>query len=184
MRKLRPDSNQSQLTPEETERLLEACRTMGYREAVEWANANLGVETTTASLCRWYQAQSAGLTSGRLRAALKASEDFDAQLDTANLAAREANALRAAYWDASNSGDIAAMERLGSLILEYVKADRAFTETGLKQRRIAQYEDAARLAREKFEAAERRLSEAKAVVMNEALTDEQRMEKIRGIFAP
>ena len=164
MRKLRPDSNQAQLTPEETERLLEACRTMGYREAVEWAKTNLSIDTTTASLCRWYQVQSAELTQGRLRAALMASENFDAQLDVANLAAREANAIRAAYWDAVNSNDLEAIIRLGKLLLEHAKANRDTAKIELIQQRLAQYEEAANLARQKFEAAECRLADTKAAV--------------------
>ena len=57
VRKLRPDSNQSDLSADETERLMKACRTMGYREAVVWAKEHLDVETSTGSLCRWYQKQ-------------------------------------------------------------------------------------------------------------------------------
>ena len=56
-RKLRPDSNQAKLSVDDAEKLFEACRTMGYRKATEWAKAKLKHKTSTASLCRWYQKQ-------------------------------------------------------------------------------------------------------------------------------
>ncbi|MGN0846821.1 MAG: hypothetical protein ACI4RA_05495 [Kiritimatiellia bacterium] len=55
-------------------------------------------------------------------------------------------------------------------------------ELGLKARAQATRDDQLRLAREKFEAAEKRLSAATKAVTDETLTDEQRVERIKGIF--
>ena len=161
MRKPRPDSNQTRLTAEDSERLLEACRSMGYRDAATWAKDNLDLKTTPASLCRWYRRQTADLTTGRLRAAIKASEDFDAELDSRNLDARAANALRSMLWEAMQSGEVEAIDRLGKLVLEYVKAEGKAADLDLRRERITQQEETLKLAREKFEAAERRLATVK-----------------------
>jgi len=182
MRKLRPDSNQSKLSPGDTERLMEACRSMGYADAVAWAKLNLKIDTTTASLCRWYRKQSEELTSGQLKAAIKASENFDAELDSRNLDARAANALRTLFWEAVQSRDVDSIERLGKMVFEHNKVEGKATELELKQQRIAQQEDALKLSREKFEAQERRLAAAQEVVADETMTPEQRIQKTKEIF--
>ncbi len=161
MRKLRPDSNQSDLGAEACDRLEEACRTMSYVDAVAWARAELGIATSPASLCRWYQRRQAELTRGRLRRAVKASEDFDAALDARDLDRRAAMALRAAYWEAVQSGDLESITRLGKLVLDYNASDRGAEEFALKQRAQVTKDEQLRLAREKFEASEARLNAAR-----------------------
>jgi len=125
MRKLRPDSNQADLGADACERLAEACRTMGYAAAANWARAELGVETSVASLCRWWQRQASDSLKGRLRQAVRASEDFDAELDGKDLDARAQMALRAVYWEAVQGGDLDAIARLGKLVLDYSGDARA-----------------------------------------------------------
>ncbi|MBR0196642.1 MAG: hypothetical protein IJQ34_00735 [Kiritimatiellae bacterium] len=55
-------------------------------------------------------------------------------------------------------------------------------ELELKERRQSTAEDQLKLAREKFEAAERRLNEVKDVTQSSTLTDEERVAKIKSIF--
>ena len=55
-------------------------------------------------------------------------------------------------------------------------------ELALKERRQSTAEDQLKLAREKFEAAERRLNEVKEVAEKSSLTDEERVAKIKSIF--
>jgi hypothetical protein len=55
-------------------------------------------------------------------------------------------------------------------------------ELDLKKQAQQTKDEALKLAREKFEAAEARLNEAKAVAGNAAMTDEERMSKIKEIF--
>jgi len=161
---------------------MEACRSMGYAKAVTFARDNLKLDTNTASLCRWYRKQSAELTSGRLKAAIKASENFDAELDSRNLDARAANALRAAYWEAVQSADVENIERFGKMVLDYNYAENKAAELELKQQRITQQEEALKLSRDKFEAQERRLAAAQETVTDETLSHEQRVQKVKEIF--
>lgn len=63
-------------------------------------------------------------------------------------------------------------------------SDKRATTEGLALKRRAQdtKEETLRLSREKFEAAEARLANAKDIVTDEKLTDAQRTEKIKEIF--
>ena len=161
-RKQRPDGNQSALNAEQTEALMEACRTMGYYRAGLWAREHLGHATTTASLCRWYRRHTSEQTRGALRRAVEASKDFDAELDARNMDARAKNALSVAYWDAIQAGDAARIQAFGKLMLDFAKSDQNAARLDLEQRRVAELEASNKLAREKFEATEARIGAAAA----------------------
>ena len=163
MRKLRPDSNQSHLSPEDAERLMEACRTMSYGKAAEWARKNLNFETTTASLCRWYGKQRLELTSGDLRKTLAASEEFNSAVDSAALDSAMANALRTKFWTAiqtqSGEGNIEHVAQLGKLTLDVIKSTQNDKKITLLEKRVAMQEDQLRVAGENYAALQARCKE-------------------------
>lgn len=160
MRKLRPDSNQADLGADACERLLEACRSMGYAAAADWAREHLGIATSVASLCRWWQRQATDQLRGRMRQAVRASEEFDAELDGRDLDARAQMALRAAYWDAVQSADLDAIERLGKLVLAYSGDARAAE----RQERLLAAERERDSARSALSAAQARIAELEAAL--------------------
>ena len=179
-RKQRPDSNQASLTAEQTERLMEACRVQGYFHAALWAEKELGLKTTTASLCRWYRKQSGEQTRGALRKAVEASAAFDADLDSRNMDARAKNALSAAFWDAMHDGNAAQIQAFGKLMLDFAKSDQNASRLELETRRVSELEGANKLAREKFEEMKARWNATQATLANlnktGALSEEARLE--------
>lgn len=159
MRKPSPKSNQANLSPDQTERLMESCRVMGYFRAALWAEKELGLQTSTASLSRWYQKQAQEMTAGKLREMLQGSEEFDAQLDRKQVDARIANALRSKFFEVLQSTeDIESVKAFGALVLNFVRNEQNDERITMQKDRVAQMDEALKLQREKFEAQEARFA--------------------------
>jgi len=153
VRKPSPKSNQANLTPDQTERLMESCRVMGYFRAALWAEKELGLQTSTASLSRWYQKQAQELTAGKLRQMLQGSEEFDAQLDRKQVDQRIANALRTKFFEVMQStDDIESVKGFGTLLLNFVRNEQNDERTDVMRRKVEHAEEMLKISQDKFRA--------------------------------
>lgn len=168
------------ITPEQADELFDRLRTMPYYAAVAWVAQTWGLTVSISGLRRWWQRESAARARADLRSAIRASEQFDKDLDARALDQRAAHALRAAFWQAVTAGDAAAVKTFGAMVLDYNADGRGVAEIEIKRQAQATRDEQLRLARDKFEAAESRLSAAKAAVerLNQSggLTAEARAE--------
>ena len=103
-----------------------------------------------------------------LRESAYASEAFAESEDVKALDRRKRAAVVSAMWEALNAKDVDSIVKLGRLI--------ASMDAGRRD------DDALRLAREKFEAAERRASAAKNALGDAKLTDADKIARMKEIF--
>lgn len=158
-------------------------RAQNWTDAVKWIEDNYAVRVCKTSYYDFMKEMGKQAALDRvvkLRAKREEAERIseEAKLDDATTR----NTLLCLANDAALEGD-------SSQSVQYANAavavwTRMLAEQELKLRQQAQQtkDDALKLAREKFEAAERRLNAAKDAFENETLTEEQRREKLREIF--
>jgi hypothetical protein len=155
VRKPSPKSNQATLTAEQQERLMESCRVMGYYRAAMWAEKELGLQTSTASLSRWYQKQAQEMTAGKLREMLQGSEEFDAQLDRKQVDARIANALRTKFFEViQGTEDVETVKAFGALVLNFVRNEQNDERLDVMRRKVEHAEELLKISQDKFRAIE------------------------------
>ena len=146
-------------------KLYELLKGASYEEALPKVRAEFGVRTTVSSLSRFMKRRA---VVEHLRESVYASEAFAESDDVKALDKRKRSAVVSAMWEALTAKDTKSIVALGRLLVSM--------DAGRRD------DDALRLAREKFEAAERRENAAKAAVTDAKLTDEQRMSKLKEIY--
>ena len=184
MSKLRTDSWAANLTEEQSWQLYYKSRALKWNEAADWAVKEFSVDAPSrTAFYAWL---------GRMR-----KEESAHRLEQAATAAAEAAAL--AKTKTSDDALIAAYKAMGAELAlrtgsageagKFVQmagalADRRLRaeELKLKARAQSTKDETLRLAREKFEAAEKRLSAVQGAVDAPQLTDAERVAKIKGIF--
>lgn len=184
MRNVRTDSWASSLTEEQSWQLYYKSRALRWNEAADWAVKEYGVEAPSrTAFYAWL---------GHMRA-----EESAHRLEQAATAAAEAAAL--AKTQTSDDALIAAYKAMGAELAlrtgsageagKFVQmagalADRRLRAEELKLKARAQQtkDETLRLAREKFEAAERRENAAKAALGDTKLTDADKLAKMKEIF--
>ena len=148
MRKPSPKSNQAALTEEQQELLFEACVSMGYFRAALWAEKEFGLQTSTASLSRWYQKRAQELTTGRLRKMLQGADDFDAQLDRKQVDAKISNLLRTKFFEViQGTEDIESVKSFGTLLLNFVRNEQNDERLDVMRKRLEQTEEQLKIVR-------------------------------------
>lgn len=170
------------ITPEQADQLFELLRSTPYYAAAKWVDEQWHLTVSVSGLRRWWARETKARSRADLRNAIKASEQFDKDLDARALDTRAANALRAAYWSAITSGDKEAVKTFASLVLDYNADARGGDELEIKRKALEVKERKLGLDREKFEAAEARLNAAKNLVTDDTLTPEQREAKLKSLF--
>lgn len=170
------------ITPEQADQLFELLRVTPYYAAVKWVDEQWHITVSVSGLRRWWARESASRARADLRSAIKASEQFDKDLDARALDERATHAIRAAFWSAITSGDMKSVQALGGLVLDYNADARGGSELEIKRKALEVKERKLGLDREKFEAAEARLNKAKDIVADTKLTDAERTARIREIF--
>jgi hypothetical protein len=147
-RKASPKSNQATLTEEQQERLFEACVPMGYYRAALWAEKEFGLQTSVASLSRWYSKRAQEMTKGRLREMLQGADEFDAQLDRKQVDAKIANALRTKFFEViQGTEDVETVKAFGALVLNFVRNEQNDERLDVMRKRLEQTEEQLRIAR-------------------------------------
>lgn len=182
MRKDRTDSPLAALTEAQQDELFAVLRTMPYGRAVEWAAEHLGIETSVAGLARWWRRQSRARLRAQIRRDIDASAQFDRIADDSILDERMRKALKDGFFRFMSADDNAAALDFAKMALQANQGVHNAAMLAISRQRIKQQEDAARLAREKFEAAEQRLAAAKTAVTDSTLTPGEREARLKEIF--
>lgn len=170
------------ITPEQADELFELLRTSAYHTAVKWVDENWHITVSVSGLRRWWSRETKSRARDDLRSAIKMSEQFDKALDARALDERATNAIRAALWQAVTNNDVKSIYTLGSLVLDYNADARGGSELEIKRNALAIKERKLDLDREKFEAAEARLAQAKTTLSDTALTPAEREAKLKALF--
>lgn len=172
MRKPNVQSPLDRLEDAKQHKLYELLKGASYEEALPKVRAEFGVRTTVSSLSRFMKRR--GVVE-HLRESVYASEAFAESEDVKALDKRKRSAVVSAMWEALTAKDTKSIVALGRLLVSM--------DAGRRD------DDALRLAREKFEAAERRLATVQDAVKTAkanggGLTDEtlRKIEEAAGLL--
>ena len=163
MRKPNVQSPLDRLEDAKQHKLYELLKGASYEEALPKVRAEFGVRTTVSSLSRFMKRRA---VVEHLRESVYASEAFAESEDVKALDKRKRSAVVSAMWEALTAKDTKSIVALGRLSMDAGRRD----------------DDALRLAREKFEAAERRADAAKSALGDAKLTDADKIAKMKEIF--
>lgn len=172
------------LAPEQAEELYDLLRTMPYRVAVKWCAEKFSVTVSISGLRRWWARESKSRARSDLRSAIKASEQFDRQLDARALDARANNALRAAFWQAFTSGDKEALKTFASLSLDYNADSRdtdKLTRLLKSEQDLASARAALELLRQELAALRAQLADAGRVTLADPAAVADQLDRHLGV---
>ena len=186
MVKLRTDSWAAGLTEEQLWQLYNKSLRMNWPEIADWAVKEFGIKRkpkrtayfewkeTMAKAEHLHRIECGALAQGMIRegAATNTLQDGEARK------ALEQRAVELAML----TNDIDAAKDLYNLVLAIRDRELHAAELDIKERSQKTKDAQLKLAREKFEAAERRENAAKATLGDTKLTDEERVAKIKSIF--
>lgn len=165
MRKPNVQSPLDRLEDAKQHKLYEMLKGASYEDALPKVRAEFGVRTTVSSLSRFMKRRA---VVEHLRESVYASEAFAESEDVKALDKRKRSAVVSAMWEALTAKDTKSIVALGRLLVSM--------DAGRRD------DDALRLAREKFEASERRAAQAKETISDRKLTPEERESKLKEIF--
>ena len=184
MRNVRTDSWASSLTEEQSWQLYYKSRALKWNEAADWAVKEYGVEAPSrTAFYAWLAHMRVMESAHRLEQAATAAAEAAALAktktsDDALIAAYKAMGAELALRTGSAGEAGKFVQMAGALADRRLRAE----ELKLKARAQSTKDETLRLAREKFEAAEKRLSAVQGAVDAPQLTDAERVAKIKGIF--
>ena len=185
MAKVRTDSWAAGLTEEQSWELYSKARRCQWQEAAAWAVKEFGLEKGPSRTAFY-----AWMTAMR-------EEEHEHRMGQAAIAAAEAAALggkctkdealiqafKALATDvALTTGDAKSASAFVNSAMAIKARLQKEQELALKSAAQSTKDEQLKLAREKFEAAERRENAAKATVADNKLSDEERMAKLREIY--
>ena len=165
MRKPNLQSPLDRLEDAKQHRLYEMLKGASYEEVLPKVRATFGVHTTVSSLSRFMKRRAPLET---LRENVYASTAFEGSEDVQALDKRKRSAVVSAMWEALTAKDTKSIVALGRLLVSM--------DAGRRD------DDALRLAREKFEASERRAAQAKDTLADKKLTDAERTARLKEIY--
>ena len=164
-------------------RIYAQTRRAPWYEVSEWIAAEYGIGAPSRSALYAWTARMRKLESAhRIEQAIEAREEIGALAGTAAASDRLIEAYQSLAAELALKGNAPDAVRLTTMAMQLAAQQTAAAELALKRQRLGQQQDALRLAREKFEAAERRLSDAKDAVANSSLTPAERDARLREIF--
>jgi tetratricopeptide (TPR) repeat protein len=182
--KPRTDAWDAALTEAQRWEAYERFRRFTWGAVARWLQEEHGIETSRTALYRWASRMRKLESAHRIEQAIEAREEAG---ELATAAKQNDAELIEAYKTlaadiALRTGDAEAASRFLRMALDLAESNRQRSELDLKARAQETKDRALKLAREKFEAAERRLADAAATVGNVKLTDAERMAKLKEIF--
>jgi tetratricopeptide (TPR) repeat protein len=182
--KPRTDAWDAALTERQRWEAYERFRQFTWRQVATWLEEEHGIETSKTALYRWASRMRKLESAHRIEQAIEAREEAG---ELAASAKQNDSALIEAYKTlgadiALRTGDAKAASKFLRMALDISEANRAAAELDLKARAQETKDKALRLAREKFEAAERRLAAAKTTFTDAKLTPAERESKLKEIF--
>ena len=185
MSKLRTDSWASSLTEEQSWQLYYKSRALRWNEAAEWAVKEFGIESPSrTAFYAWLAHMRAEESAHRLEQAKTAALEAAALAKGVALSDTETEEAykRMAVELALRTGSAKEAQRFVEMATSLADRRLKREEIKLKGRAQETRDEALKLAREKFEAAERRENAAKATLGDTKLTDEAKIAKMKEIF--
>ena len=185
MAKLRTDSWAAALTEDQAWTLYAKARHSDWQDAAAWAVKEFGLsrKPSRSGFYKWLDYMRGEESSHRLSQAATAAAEAAALAktqakDAALIGAYKAMAAELALRTGS------AKEAQKFIEMATALADRQLhaAELDIKERSQKTKDEQLKLAREKFEAAERRENAAKGAIADAKLTDEERMAKLKEIY--
>jgi len=181
--KPRIDAWDAGLTDQQRWDAYDRLRRLPWQKVSLWAAEEFGVEPPSRSGLYRFASRLRKLESAhRLECALAARDEAGALV----AAETDDRTLVAAYktlaQDLALKGDAKTAETYTRMALQLADSARRRAELDLKGRAQKTRDEQLRLAREKFEAAERREDAAKAALGDTRLTDEAKIAKMKEIF--
>ena len=184
MSKLRTDSWASALTEEQSWQLYYKSRALRWNEAADWAVKEYGVEAPSrTAFYAWLAHMRVMESAHRLEQAATAAAEAAALAktktsDEAQIAAYKAMATELALRTGSAKEAEKFIQMAATLADKRLKA----AELKLKDRAQQTKDETLRLAREKFEAAEKRLERVAEVTGDLKLTPEEKLKELDRLF--
>ena len=181
---VRTDSWAAALTEEQGWALYYKSRALRWNEAAAWAVKEYGCEAPSrTAFYAWLKRMRGEESAHRLEQAATAAAEAAALAkaqarDEAMVGAYKAMAAELALRTGSAREAAKFVQMAGDITDRRLKAE----ELKLKQRAQETKDEALKLAREKFEAAERRLAAVQGAVDEPQLSDAERVAKIKSIF--
>jgi hypothetical protein len=184
MRNVRTDSWASSLTEEQSWQLYYKSRALRWNEAADWAVKEYGVEAPSRTAFYAWLAHMRGIESAhRLEQAATAAAEAAALAktktsDDALIAAYKAMGAELALRTGSAGEAGKFVQMAGALADRRLRAE----ELKLKARAQSTKDEQLKLAREKFQAAERRENAAKGTLADERLTPDEKLKELDRLF--
>ena len=182
-RKARADAWWAALSEEECWEVWEKFRRLPWHAVAKWLREEKGLEVSRAGVYRFGAFMRPQASARRLELAVFARREAEGLAKAAGAKQDVAEAFMAMGAEVAlrsgDAGDASAWIKMAASLLDAARQDAE-----LKLREEAQKTAAGQLAlaREKFEAAERREAEAKGVIGDAKLSDEAKMARMKEIF--
>ncbi len=182
--KPRADAWDAALTDAQRWQAYDQMRRARWYEVAEWAQAEFGLARAPGrnALYAWAKRMRSLESAHRIEQAIEAREEIGAMAGTAAASDRLIAAYQSLAAELALKGNAPDAVRLTTMAMQLAAQQTAAAELAIKRQRLGQQQDALRLAREKFEAAEARLASASAAVADDTLTPEARQTRLKEIF--
>ncbi len=184
MAKTRTDSWAAGLDEEQAWRLYYRAMRAQWQDAAQWAVKEFGLPRmpSRSGFYLWLSSMRAQEHEHRMHEAAVAAAEAAALGRKATKDEAVVQALKALATEAALSSDAKTASSLIQSAMAIKDRLQKADDLALRERAQRTRDDQLRLAREKFEAAERRLDAAARAVGDETLTDTERVAKIKGLF--
>ena len=181
--KPRSDAWDADLTEAQRWQAYAQFRRSPWYEVSKWAAEQFGVPAPSRSALYRWAARMRGLESAhRVEQAVVAREEIGTLASTVAHDAALIDAYKSMAADLALKGNAADAIKYTVMAMEIAAGQRKQAELELKARAQETKDEQLKLAREKFEAAEARLNQAKEIIGDGKLTDAERTLRIKQIF--
>lgn len=181
-RKRRSDSWDAALSEADRWEAYEKSKGVTWAAFAAYLKEEYGAEVGRTAIYDWQAWMRGQEGAHRLERAIAARKELKGLADAGALDAQTADAYMALANDAILSGDPEKAAKIVAAAVQINAASLRLAEQRQNAERLKLQEKALKLQREKFEASEKRLNAAKAVLKNVELTPEEREARYREIF--
>lgn len=181
-RKVRIDAWWAGLSEEECAEIYAKRKRAPWHETVKWLREEKGIEVSRCGIFRFDAFMRKEEAANRILS-VEASKRIAKGIQNVDVDYRlAADMFTGLSVDAAAQGNGEAAKILGDAAAKYAAAALAAEKLSLDRAAQKTKEDALALAREKFEAAEKREAAARATVQDEALSPEEQVARMKEIF--
>ena len=164
--KPRADAWDAALTDAQRWQAYDQFRRARWYEVAEWAQAEFGLKRAPGrnALYAWAKRMRAQESAHRIEQAIEAREEIGALAGTAAASDRLIEAYQSLAAELALKGNAPDAVRYTTMAMQIAAQQQAAAELAIKRQRLDQQQDALRLAREKFEAAEAKIAAVRDAV--------------------